>query len=162
MPMARAAAQRLEDEKERAELKKKKAVQVHEDVHARFAELMRKPLTAPKVPEAEIVKLEQLALARKAKGPSWREFLRTVLTAEVPKGERLALDDLVKVALQQPVPVKRRPDEQGVFKDMIARKAPGEEYDPKAVTDAVRLGILLESKKRINLRKEWVGEEALV
>jgi len=155
---ARAAAQVLEEEKDK--LKKKKPELAHEDVHARFAELMRKPF-AREVPEAEIKRYEDIALAKRAHAPGWRDFLRTVLTAEAaPAGERMSMDDLIKLALQRPVPVKKAQEDTRI-REMVAVKSPGFDYKPSAVTAAVDLGILLETKKRVNLRREWVGEEAV-
>lgn len=149
---ARAAAQALGQEEQEKQKKKKAS-----ELDFRFAQFMKPHLEVPKVSEAEIKKFEDIAIAKRAHGPDWRGFLKTVLTAEVPTGERMSMDDLIKLALQRPVPVKKAPEATRI-REMVAVKSPGFDYKPGAVTAAVDLGILLETKKRLNFKKDWVKE----
>ena len=149
--MVRAGQQITAEEPEL--LKKKKPA----EIDRKFAEMLNKAFSLPRFPESELLRYEEIA--KKEQKPGWRAFLKEVL--EAPRPESMTIDDYLKAAVSpRPVLVAKKPENAMRIKEMIAtkvREMPG--LKESAVVDAIRLAVLLESRK-VNFR-DWCGEEAV-
>jgi hypothetical protein len=155
--MARSGAQRLEQEELQAEPRKKKERNLLELGFMQIPNIV----SAPRVPEAELLKYEQTALMGKKPGLNWRQFLRQVLESPLPGSS--SIDDYVKAAVSaRPIPVEEPESVPRIIKEMVATKVPGQpRLDEASVKDAIKLAAYLESG-RINFRKDWCGEGQVV
>lgn len=141
--------------------KKRKASELDQQ----FEQIMKPPLSQPKIVEEELKRYEALAVAQKQPKLSWRGFLKQVLESPLPAEPTLEGYVRAAVSSQTPILVKKtEPASVVAMKDMVAKKTPSEaNLTQGAVRATVELALMLEAQNpaKTNFRK-WCGEEEKV